>query len=257
MGTLLEGRTAVVTGAASGIGRQIALTFAEEGADVVVADLQSEPREGGRPTHERIDDDSPGRAAYVECDVTDRDDLEAAVDGAESFGGLDVMVNNAGIYRRKDFFNVTEVDYERMVAVNQRGVFFGSQVAAERMRERGGAIINMSSIAGITGFATSSLYCMTKGGVRLLTYSLADELGEYDIRVNAIHPGTIRTTMTVEDEPHLADEESVAEAEAKIALGRVGSPTDVARTALYLASDLGEYITGESIAVDGGMVNVG
>jgi NAD(P)-dependent dehydrogenase (short-subunit alcohol dehydrogenase family) len=144
-----------------------------------------------------------------------------------------------------------------MIGINQKGVFFGAQAAAERMVDAGGGcILNMSSLAGLRGFPTSSLYCMSKGAVRLFTYSLAAELGPAGVRVNAIHPGTIRTTMTTEDEPHVGDDVESDPAE-EIALREVGSPDDVADTALYLASDLGGYVTAESIAVDGGMANVG
>lgn len=247
-----------MTGASSGIGRAIATRFAEHGADVVVADVQSEPRGGGRPTHELIGEETTADATFVECDVTELADLEATMDAADGFGGVEIMVNNAGVYRLKEFLTVTEDDFDWMTGVNQKGVFFGAQAAAERMigAGTGGCIVNMSSIAGIQGFPTSSLYCMTKGGVRLLTYSLAAELGSEGIRVNAIHPGTIRTSMTTEDEPHL-EGEAEAEARDDIALREIGEPGDVADAALYLASDLGGYVTGESITVDGGMVNVG
>jgi NAD(P)-dependent dehydrogenase (short-subunit alcohol dehydrogenase family) len=258
MDDLLADKTAVVTGGSSGLGRAISMRFADHGADVVVADVQSEPREGGLPTHRKIDDQTGSEASFSECDVTDKTDLEAAVAAADGFGGVDVMVNNAGIYWLKDFREVTEEDFERMTAINQKGTFFGAQVAAERMvDDGGGSIINMSSMAGIRGFPASSVYCMTKAAVKLLSYSLAAELGPYGVRVNAIHPGTIRTTMTEEDEPHLDGDDSVDEACEDIALRRIGAPDDVAKTALYLASDLGSYINGESIAVDGGMVNLG
>jgi len=255
MVALLENQTAVVTGGASGIGRQIAIRFAEHGADVVVADLQEEPREGGRPTHERIGRTLDASAGFIECDVTDRGDLSDAVEAADAFDGIDVMVNNAGIYRKQPFLEVTAEDYDLMMDIHVQGMFFGAQVAAERLVENGGgSIINMSSMAGIIGGSEVSTYCAAKGAIRLLTYALADELGPDGVRVNAIHPGFIETTMTTEDVEEISEERE-NEYLDDIPLRRVGTPGDVADTALYLASDLADYVTGESILVDGGVVN--
>jgi NAD(P)-dependent dehydrogenase (short-subunit alcohol dehydrogenase family) len=254
---MLDGKTAVVTGGSSGLGRAMALRFAAEGAGVVVADLRETPREGGRPTHREIQETTGAGATFVECDVTARADLESAIDAAEAFGGVDVMVNNAGIYRLQEFLDVEEADFDQMMGVNQKGVFFGSQAAANRMVDAGGgSIINMSSIAGIRGGAEMATYAMSKGAVKLLTYSLADELGPDGVRVNAIHPGIIRTSMTTEDEAHVDTEEGTERERQSIALRRIGSPEDVADVALFLASDLSGYVNGESIAVDGGMVNI-
>lgn len=254
----VAGKTAVVTGGASGIGRAIAITYAEEGANVVVADITQEPRDASKSTHEHINEHTDATAVYVDCDVTDTEDLETAIDAAEEFGGIDVMINNAGIFKRTDFFEVTKEEYDRILSINQDAVFFGCQAAARRMGDNGGgSIINISSIGGIQGFAMSSVYCMTKAAVKLLSYSLASELQSENIRVNAIHPGTIQTSMTVEDQPILNDEESIAEAEEGIALERVGLPEDVAGAAVFLASEYGSYINGESLLVDGGMVNIG
>lgn len=258
MDPLLRNRTAVVTGGSSGIGRAIARRFAEHGADIVVADIRSEPREGGEPTHELIETETAATARSVECDVRDPASLDDAVGAAETLGGVDIMVNNAGVYRQQPFLSVDEEEFDRTVSVNQKGVYFGAQAAAERMvAADGGVIINMSSIAGLQGFPNSTLYTMTKAAVTVLTYSLAAELGPDGVRVNAIHPGIIRTTMTTEDEPHLADEAAIAESREDTALRRIGSPDDVGDVALFLASDLGDYVTGESIVVDGGMFNLG
>lgn len=252
-GQLLAGKVAVVTGAASGNGRAIADAYAEEGADIVVADIQETPREGGEPTHQLVANDYDVDSKFVECDVTDTDSLVEAVDAADEFGGVDIMVNNAGIFRQKDFVEVTEDEYEQMMDINVKGVFFGAQAAAKKMLDKGdgGTIINMSSVAGIIGQATFSVYHTTKGAVRLLTYSLADELGPEGIRVNAIHPGVIETEMTKDDVP-IATKESAE----NTPMERLGQPEDVAGAALYLASDeLAGYVNGESLIVDGGQSN--
>ncbi len=251
MSDLLTDRTAVVTGGASGLGRAICTEFARHGADVVVADVRAEPREDGMPTHELIESEFDSAAAFVECDVTSVDDLEAAVDAADEFDGLDVMVNNAGIFRGEDFLDVTEAQFQQLMDVNVKGVFFGAQAAAKRMDE--GSIVNMSSVAGLSGSGEYVTYCTSKGAVRLLTYSLADRLGP-EIRVNAIHPGVIETAMTTEDVP-IVGTELGDQFEQMIPRARFGEPLDVADAAVYLASDLADYVSGESIVVDGGMTH--
>lgn len=254
---LLSGQTVVITGGASGNGRAIAETFAREGADIVIADIQSVPREGGEATHARIAREFDVNVEFVECDVTSVNDLATAVDVADSFGGIDCMVNNAGVFRRHSFLEVTEDVFDEMMAVNVKGVFFGAQIAAKKMLESGGgSIINLSSAAGIEGSATFVPYCTTKGAVRLMTYALADELGPEGIRVNAIHPGLIRTAMTTSDVSIIgsaAGEEYLSRVPSR----RWGEPTDVADAALYLASDLSSYVNGESLVVDGGVTNTG
>jgi len=252
MSRLLEDMTVVVTGASSGNGRAIARTVAEHGADVVVADVRTEPREGGTPTHRLIDEETDRAATFVECDVTELSDVRTAVDAADEFGGIDSLVNNAGILKTGPITELTESEYDAVMDVNAKGVFLGCKAAAERMEERdeGGSIINISSTAGIVGGDENSIYCASKGAVRLLTYSLAAELGP-DVRVNAVHPGTTETQMVKEDIEIIGSGNEPERTES-IPLRRFGRPEDVADAVVYLASDLSAYVTGESLLVDGG-----
>jgi NAD(P)-dependent dehydrogenase (short-subunit alcohol dehydrogenase family) len=255
MTDLLDGKAAVVTGAASGIGRGIATRYAEAGADVVVADIREEPRGGGTPTHERIESETDARATRVDCDVSEVADIESAVEAAEEFGGIDVMVNNAGYSRDEDFLEVEESAYEDMLSVNVKGTFFGAQRAARRMvGNGGGSVINVSSAEGLQGVGGHPTYGTSKGAVRLLTYALADELTADGVRVNAIHPGLIETKMTTEDTPIIGTDQE-EEFRGKIADDRVGQPEDIGDAAVFLASDLADYVTGESLVVDGGMTS--
>ncbi|WP_430639301.1 SDR family oxidoreductase [Haloferax volcanii] len=250
--SLLDGRVAVVTGGSSGIGRGIALAYAEAGADAVVCDIREEPKEGGAPTHEQIEADTDSSATYVELDVTDPAAFEAAMDAAEAFGGVDVMVNNAGIWRPEEFLEVTEAEFQGMLDINLKGVYFGAQAAATRMVESGGgSIINVSSVNGIFGNGNYPSYSASKGAVRTLSYSLAHGLGGDGVRVNTIHPGAIKTKIGHEGAEETGEEQT-AQLTAMIPLGRQGEPDDVAGVAVFLASDLSKYVTGESIVVDGG-----
>jgi NAD(P)-dependent dehydrogenase (short-subunit alcohol dehydrogenase family) len=244
----LDGKVAIVTGASSGNGRAIALRFAEEGASVTVADVREDPRLGGVPTHERIEAEG-GDARFVETDVSSVEALRDAVDETvDAFGGLDVMVNNAGVERQLPIGEVSEEDYGWLMDINLKGVYFGCQVAIEAMRaqEGGGSIVNMSSIGGIRGLENSSLYCTSKGGVTNLTRELAVEQGEHGIRVNALNPGFIETAMTMED-GETAD--GILE---QTPLGRPGQPAEVAEAALFLASDESSFVTGHNLVMDGG-----
>jgi NAD(P)-dependent dehydrogenase (short-subunit alcohol dehydrogenase family) len=250
MSGLLDGKVAVITGAASGMGREMAVEFTRQGAKaIVVADVQEAPREGGATTVELVQQ-AGGRAVFVPTDVTDAAQVAAAAEATAQFGGLDVFVNNAGIFRNKPIVDVTEADFDLLIGINLKGTYFGAQAAARTMIEqgRGGVIINMSSVAGIQGSRGFTLYNSSKGAVRLLTYSLADELGPYGIRVNTIHPGTIVTTMTTSDVPVVG--------RASTPLGRDGEPIDVAKAAVFLASDLSSYVSGTSLVVDGGLTRV-
>lgn len=255
MEPLMEGRVALVTGAASGIGRATALLLAAEGAAVVVADTRPNPREGGTPTVDLITG-TGGRATFVKCDVTRTEDRAAAVGAAEELGGLDLLVNNAGVFFMKPFLETTEDDYDAMSAVNARGAYFMAQEAARVMvPRRRGCIVNLSSVAGLQGAALGTAYCTTKFAIRGLTLALADELGPSGIRVNAVHPGFIETTMTTVDVPVVGTPMAEMYLES-IPLRRSGDPDDVARGVLLLASDLAGYVSGSSLVVDGGRTRV-
>lgn len=255
MDTLLTDQVMVVTGGASGIGRGIALRAAESGADIVVADVRETPREGGKPTVDRIRAGTDANATFVNCDVANQRDLEAAVDAAEAFGGITSMVNNAGLLRKEPVLEMDPDTLDEMIDVNVRGTFLGSQVAARRLVDGdGGTIINLSSVAGLTGTAGLAGYCATKGAVRLMTYALAAELGPEGIRVNTIHPGATETMQAVRDSEMIGSPEADQLREA-IPLGRFGQPEDVADAAVYLASDMATYVNGESLIVDGGRIN--
>lgn len=258
MSLLLEEQTAVVTGGASGFGREIATTFARNGADVIVADLREDPRGGGTPTHEVIREQTDREAHYVECDVTDPGDLDVAVEAAEHLGGIDVMVNNAGVFRIEEFLEVTEAEYDRMMDVNVKGMFFGAQAAARRMVERGdGTIVNMSSAAGFVGTGDWVTYSTSKGAVRLLTYALADKLGPDGVRVNSVHPGISWTEMTHSGPLGEGLRGKVRQklVQQQIPSRRFGEPEEVANAVLFLASDLSSYVNGESLLVDGGVAH--
>ncbi len=257
---LLEDKTAVVTGGASGFGRAISRTFARNGADVIVADIRTDPRGGGTPTHELIRSETEQTAHHVDCDVADTEDLAVAVEAATELGGIDIMVNNAGIFERREFLDVTEAEYDQMMDVNVKGVFFGAQQAAREMLENGGGtIINMSSAAGYTGAKRFVTYSTSKGAVRLLTYSLASRFGPDGIRVNAIHPGFADTEMVARSDVGDGIRGRVTEQVLKrlIPLRRFADPQEIADVALFLASDLSSYVNGESILVDGGLIQTG
>jgi NAD(P)-dependent dehydrogenase (short-subunit alcohol dehydrogenase family) len=255
MTELLSGKTAVVTGASSGNGRAIARTFAEHGADVIVADIREEPRLGGAPTHEVISEETSSEASFVSCDVTSNEDLHKAVEQADMYGGIDVMVNNAGVFaHNEDIFSVDEDEYYSMMDINTKGVYFGSQFAAEKMLGRGGgSIINLASINGDVGTRSNVVYCASKAAVKVMTYALADALGP-EIRVNAIHPGMIETAQIVKDYEHM-EEEKRQERLKTIPMGRNGRPEEIAKAAVFLASDLASYVTAESLTVDGGVLH--
>ena len=249
---LLDGHVAIVTGASSGNGRAIAMAFAAAGARVICADVTETPREGGQPTHALIGD----RARFLRTDVTLMADLAAMVAVAEGWGGLSILVNNAGILRKEPILTATEATFDSMIDVNVKSVFFACQAAARVMVQRGrGVILNMCSIAGMRGTGGYAHYNMTKGAVRLLSYALADELGPHGIRVNNVAPGIMRTMMNVTDDPVIGTPEGEGYL-PMIPARRWGEPEEVAQACVYLASDMASYVTGITHVVDGGYLRI-
>ena len=246
--SLLQGKTALVTGASKGIGEAIARAYIREGASVVLADVDAA---AGRAVAESLGE----QAVFTRCDVSSESDVEAAVALAvERFSSLDVMVNNAGIGSDYDDPTAVESDVmDRVMAVNQKGVMFGIKHAALAMGERGGSIVNIASIAALSGGTSGFIYTGTKGAVTALTRSAALHLGDRNIRVNALAPGIILTPIYEESfPPGVAEEVLGHQTGTQQPLRRLGLGEDVAGPAVFLASDLSSHVTGQVIAVDGG-----
>src|SRR3989441_4062522 len=252
MAERLSGRTAVVTGGASGLGRAIALRFADEGAFVVVADVRRDPREGGASTEELLAD----RGLFLEGDVSDSADVDRLVTTAlERRGRLDVMVNNAGISGQysKPLLETTEADWDAIMAVNLRGVFLCCKRAVAEMLEQEplgearGRVIAISSQHGMIGPPGHVAYAASKGGVVNLVRQIAVDYGPRGVLVNAVAPGKIMTGSPEQQNP-----ETLAYAEARTPFHRLRRPDDVAGAALFLASDDSGYVSGVNLLVDGG-----
>lgn len=244
----LQDKVAFITGAGAGIGQAIALHFAEHGAKIAVAEIVEER---GRQTVSMIEGQG-GEASFIGVDVSSVGSIKQGVALAlERFGRIDILVNNAGILEYRPFLSIMEKSWDRLINVNLKGSFFCAQFVAAEMIRLGikGSIINLGSIASELAIEFQSHYVTSKGGVRMMTKGLALELAPHGIRVNAIAPGVILTEMTKED---LEEATVREEAVRKIPLGRLGMPLDVARAALFLASDESDYITGSLIFVTGG-----
>jgi len=242
----LHDSVAIVTGGSSGIGRAAAERFGEEGARVVVADVDVE---GGEETVSRVES-AGGEATFVETDTSVEADVEAMVETAvDTYGGLDVAFNNAGIEGEMDATAGQSIsNWEQVIAVNLSGVFLGLRAEIPAMLEDGGgAIVNMASVAGLLGFPGLSPYVASKHGVVGLTKTAAGEFGREGVRVNAVCPGVIDTPMVARGEE--AGLEQVAQASP---LGRMGEPEEVAAAAAWLCSDDASFVTGESLVIDGG-----
>ena len=239
----LADRVCIVTGSAQGIGEACIRRFARERAQVVIADI----------------DDARGAALalevnglYVRCDVGDKAQVDALVSQTiAKHGRIDVLVNNAGIFKAADFLDVTEADFDAVLRVNLKGAFLvGQAVAREMATTGGGSIINMSSVNGVLAIPSIASYNVSKGGINQLTRVMALALADYGIRVNAVAPGTIATELAAK--AVLTSDEAKAKIMSRTPMKRLGQPAEIADTVAYLASDAASYMTGEIVVVDGG-----
>jgi NAD(P)-dependent dehydrogenase (short-subunit alcohol dehydrogenase family) len=248
----VKGKTALITGASSGLGEGCALLLAKEGAEIVVADINEKK---GHEVVENICQEG-GKALFVKLDVSRETDWEAAIESTLSeFRKLDVLVNNAGIQYVKEVEETPLEDWRHFMSICLDGVFLGTKHAIRVMRENeGGSIINMSSVVGIVGTVdNTSAYCTAKGGIRSFTKAAALECSkagrDYNIRVNSVHPGAIETPMIAD---MLRDETIRSTVENAHPIGFLGKPIDIAYAVLYLASDESRMVTGAEMVIDGG-----
>ena len=248
---LLENRVAIVTGGARGIGNAIVRRFLEEGARVVIADVDEA---AGSAAIQDLG--SLGAVRFVACDVGDAAAVGNLVTATTSaFGEIDVLVNNAAVLAAADFLELAEADFDRVIRVNLKGAFLVGQAVARhmaaRVREGGspGAIVNLSSVNAVFAIANQVPYSASKGGINQLTKVMALALAEYGIRVNAIGPGSINTEMLA---TVMADDTARRRILSRTPLGRIGEPAEIAAIAAFLASDESSYITGQTIYADGG-----
>ena len=245
-----DGETVFITGGGSGIGRETAMRCAEEGADVVVADVD---REAVEETTDAIGE-AGGKASSYELDVRDAEALAEAIDATAEKGGIDVLMNNAGIsHPRSDMEDVDIEVRDRVIDINTKGVWNGCRAAIPHLKDQGsGAIVNTASLAGLIGMPGGAAYSLSKGAVVNFTRAIAAELGSHGVRANAVCPGVVETPLVTDDRdpeewPDLRDR--MAEA---YPLGRLGRPEDVANAVRFLASEEAAWITGHALVVDGG-----
>jgi cyclopentanol dehydrogenase len=243
----LDGKVALISGGARGQGACEARMFCEEGARVVMGDIRDDEGDA----LEKLLRTDGFEATYVHLDVTKADDWSNAVDATERrYGRLNVLVNNAGILIRKRIEDTTEEDWDRIMAVNVKGIFLGTKAAVPAMRRAGGgSIVNISSTAGIVGGTSSAAYIASKGAVRLFTKATAIQFVGDNIRCNSVHPGPIETEMIAEMK---ADEAAWTRRLQLLPMRRPGAPEEIAYGVLYLASDESSYMTGSELVIDGG-----
>ncbi|UCF92024.1 MAG: 3-oxoacyl-ACP reductase FabG [Desulfobacterales bacterium] len=244
----LTGKVCIVTAAGRGIGKAIAANFAEAHAAVVINDIDLE---AATQVSDLIESGG-SRTRAIKADVAVAEDVNRlTAETLQTFGRIDILVNNAGVITRKPAEEITEAEWDRIIDVNLKGTFLCSQAVARHMiaRRQGGKIINISSIMGNVALPPRSAYCASKGGIVMLTKDLAAEWAEHNIHVNAIAPGWTLTEMT---QSYFAQDDVRRFLLERTPLKRFATPRDIAHTALFLASDLADYITGQTIHVDGG-----
>ena len=243
----LQGRVCIVTGAAQGIGEACARRFAREGAKVVIADIEDQR---GQALAQELN------ALFVHCDVGDKAQVDALVARTMlGHGRIDVLVNNAGIFKAADFLDITEADFDAVLRINLKGSFLVGQAVAREMAKAGrGAIVNMSSVNAVLTIPNIASYNVSKGGINQLTRVMALALADKGIRVNAVAPGTIATELAAK--AVLTSEEAKKKILSRTPMKRLGEPSEVADLVAYLASDASSYITGEIVVVDGGRMTL-
>ena len=247
----LSGKVALVTGGAAGIGRATSLLFAREGAVVVIADINAE---AGQAVVAEINR-AGGRAIFEATDVTRQADCQRAAERTVAeFGRIDILFNNAGIIRRATVLDLSEAEWDRVLAVNVKAIYLLSREVIPHMQKQGGgSIINTASGWGLAGGPKAAAYCASKGAVVLLTKAMAIDNGPMNIRVNCICPGDTDTGMLRAEAQQLGETSDRFLSEAsKRPLGRVGSPEEIARAVVYLASDAASFVTGTALVIDGG-----
>jgi len=252
----LKGKIAIVTGGGSGIGKSISMALAKEGAKVVVADVDEK---SAKNTATEIRD-LQGEALAVRADVTSEEDVKMMLkESIDKYSGIDVIVNNAGIAHMGRFLDFTEADFNRTMNVNVKGMFLCSKyAAAEMLKHGGGKIVNIASVAGKSGFPYKTLYCASKWAVIGLTKSMAAELAQFKINVNAVCPGIIETDLLSRllrkeaELKHTTPDKLQQEFKKLIPLGRLGRPDDIAKMVIFLCSEDADFITGQAYNVDGG-----
>jgi NAD(P)-dependent dehydrogenase (short-subunit alcohol dehydrogenase family) len=243
----LGGRVCIVTGGSQGIGEACARLFAREGAQVVIADVADAP---GQALAAELG------ALYVHCDVGDKAQVDALVAATlRAHGRIDVLVNNAGIFKAADFLDVSEADFDAVLRVNLKGSFLLGQAVAREMAKAGkGSIVNMSSVNAVLTIPTIASYNVSKGGINQLTRVMALALADKGIRVNAVAPGTIATELAAK--AVLTSEDAKARIMSRTPMRRLGEPSEVADAVAWLASDAASYVTGEIVVVDGGRMTL-